>query len=196
MNECAGLLKKIHETEVPEGKLPSVKETALNWADFVKDYIPAEPYEKLKNLLENVPESNFMIHGDYHTNNLELQDDEVLLIDMDTLAVGHPIFELASIFNAFIGFYEINKNHCVDFLKIDSDKAARFFNRSLAVYLGTEDECKIAEVTNKARIVGYTRMIRRSIRRGGLEDAIHKKEIELWKKELIELLDITDTLLF
>lgn len=51
-----------------------------------------------------------MIHGDYHTKNLELQNDEVLLIDMDTLAVGNPIFELASMYNSFVGYYEIDRD--------------------------------------------------------------------------------------
>ncbi len=35
-----------------------------------------------------------------------VRDDEALLIDMDTLCMGHPIFELASMFNAFVGFLE------------------------------------------------------------------------------------------
>ncbi|WP_049945314.1 anti-sigma factor antagonist [Butyrivibrio sp. AC2005] len=196
VDEFAGLLKKIHETEVPDGKLPSIKETALKWTEFDKDYLPADAYEKLKGLIENVPESNHMIHGDYHTNNIELQDGEVLLIDMDTLAVGHPIFELASIYNAFVGFYELDKGNCKDFLGIDADEAERFAKRALAVYLDTDDEDRLNEVIDKARVVGYTRIIRRNIRRGALEKEKGKAEIELWTKELIELLAKTDTLEF
>jgi hypothetical protein len=51
-------------------------------------------------------------------------------------------------------------------------------------------------VEDKARIVGYTRLIRRSIRRKGMETEKGRKEIDHWKKELIELLGETDTLLF
>ena len=39
-------------------------------------------------------------------------------------------------------------------------------------------------------------MIRRSIRRKGLENEKGRAEIELWKSELIELLGKYDTLLF
>ena len=66
----------------------------------------------------------------------------------------------------------------------------------LSKYLGTDDVNVIRSVEDKARIIGYTRLIRRSIRRGGLEDKDRKAEIDLWTKELIELLDKTDTLLF
>ena len=49
---------------------------------------------------------------------------------------------------------------------------------------------------DKARIIGYTRMIRRSIRRKGLETEAGRAEIDHWKKELLELLDEYDTLTF
>ena len=49
---------------------------------------------------------------------------------------------------------------------------------------------------DKARIVGYIRLIRRSIRRGGLETEKGRAEIDLWKEELLGLLACTDTLLF
>lgn len=100
VDEYVDMLKRIHSTEVPAGKLPDMKETVLSWARFMQDYLPEEAGKKLLALVEAVPHDDHMIHGDYHTKNLELQDDEVLLIDMDTLAVGNPIFELASMFNA------------------------------------------------------------------------------------------------
>ncbi|WP_049945637.1 phosphotransferase [Butyrivibrio sp. LC3010] len=196
VDEFADLLKKIHSTEVAPGKLPRIKDTVLKWVDFTKDYIDDAHYQKLKALVEAVPDTDFMIHGDYHTNNVEFQNDEVILIDMDTLAVGHPIFELGSIYNAFVGFYELDKDSILDFLGYDFDTADRFYKKVLAKYLETEDENKINEVIDKARIIGYTRLIRRSIRRGALENEQGINKIEFWKKELFELLDVTDTLNF
>ena len=196
VNEFVTMLKKIHSTVVPEGKLPDMKETVLGWARFVKDYLPPEAGKKLVALVEAVPRDDHMIHGDYHTKNLELQNDEVLLIDMDTLAVGHPIFELGSIYNAFGGYAELDHSVILRFQGFDYDTARTFFLKFLASYLNTSDCGKIREVENKARILGYTRMIRRSIRRGGLEEEVTRAEIEYWKEKLIELLGTTSTLLF
>ena len=64
------------------------------------------------------------------------------------------------------------------------------------MYLGTEDEERICAVEDKARIVGYTRLIRRAIRRKALESERGSAEIELWKRELLEQLDRVDTLTF
>ena len=196
VKEYVELLKKIHSTLVPAGKLPDMRETAIDWARFIKDYLPEEAGRKLLALVEAVPQDDHMIHGDYHTKNVELQGDEVLLIDMDTLAVGHPIFELASMFNSFVGYSELNHETIQQFQGFDFETGLRFWRSSLAAYLETSCEAKIREVEDKARIIGYTRMIRRSIRRKGLETETGRAEIAFWKEQLLSLLERTDTLLF
>ena len=196
VDEFIGMLKKIHGTEVPEGRLPDMREVALGWVDFLEAHLPEDVCKKLRALLEAVPKDNHMLHGDYHTKNLELQNDEVLIIDMDTLAVGHPVFELASMYNAFLGYAEYNHDIIPAFLGFPYETAQAFWKKSLKAYLGTEDEARIREVEDKARLVGYMRMIRRSIRRNRQETPDGEKEIALWKGELLELLEKTDTLLF
>ena len=196
VDEYVEMLKRIHGTEVPAGKLPDMRDTAISWAEFMQDYLPEKYGKKLLEMFKAVPHDDHMIHGDYHTKNLELQDDEVLLIDMDTLAVGHPVFELGSMFNAYRGFFEIDHNAIESFQGFSYELAEKFWYKTLAKYLNTDNEDVIRSVEDKARIVGYTRLIRRSIRRGGLEDKDRKAEIDLWTKELMELLDKTDTLTF
>ena len=196
VDEYVKMLKKIHGTLVPEGKLPDMKETVLSWAKFMLDYLPEDAGKKLLSLVEAVPHDDHMIHGDYHTKNLELTRDEVLLIDMDTLAVGHPVFELASMFNSFVGYSEYDHELIKKFQGFDRNTGITFWRKSLAAYLETNCETKIQEVEDKARIIGYTRMIRRSIRRNGLDTENGRAEINLWKGELLELLEKTDTLLF
>ena len=194
VSEYVELLHKIHDTEVPEGKLPDMKKTALGWATFMKDHLPEETGSKLVKLVEDVPYSNHMIHGDYHTKNVELTNDEVLLIDMDTLAVGDPVFEFASIYNALIGFYELNHDGVVEFQGFSYDTSVNFWNKVMAAYAGTDDAAVIESLSDRARIIGYTRLIRRSIRRGGLEDEQRKKEIDHWTEELIGLVSRIDCL--
>ncbi len=196
VQEYVKMLKTIHGTLVPAGKLPDMKETVLGWARFMQGYLPEAAGRKLLALVEAVPHDDHMIHGDYHTKNLELQNDEVLLIDMDTLAVGHPIFELASMFNSFVGYSELDHSVIRKFQGFDFETGSSFWHKSLAAYLGTNNQRKIKEVENKARIIGYTRLIRRSIRRKGLESETGRAEIALWTEELLALLAQTDTLLF
>ena len=196
VSEYVKMLNLIHGTVVPEGKLPDFRDTVISWADFMQDYLPEQYGTKLKALVEAIPHDDHMIHGDYHTKNIVLQGDEVLIIDMDTLAVGHPVIELASIYNAFQGYSEYDHGTVLEFQGFDFDTATQFWHKVLAAYLGTHSETKLHEVEDKARVIGYTRMIRRSIRRKGLESEKGRAEIELWKGKLLELLDRVDSLVF
>ena len=190
------LLKKIHSTELQKGEMPDMKEVALNWASFLKDYIPEDQFNKLYSLVEAVPEDNHMMHGDYHIKNVMMQNDEVLLIDMDTLCMGHPVFELASVFLAYVGYSENDHSISQSFMGIPHEVAEKIWDKTLRLYFGTDDEAKLKEYENKAKIIGYTRMMRRTIRRNGFDTEAGRKDIETCKQHLAELLPIVDTLTF
>jgi len=190
------LLKLIHGTVVKPGSMPDMRAVALDWADFLKDYLPAEQYEKLHSLIEAVPEDYHMMHGDYHIKNVMLQNGESLLIDMDTLCYGHPVFELASMYNAYCGYGETEHENTKKFLGIPYEEAGEFWKKSLALYLDSTDETRIREVEEKAMIIGYTRNMRRTIRRNGLNTPEGQAVIENCRRHLAELLPRTDTLLF
>ncbi len=190
------LLKLIHSTVVKPNSMPDMKAVALDWADFLKDYLPAEQYEKLHALVEAVPDDNHMMHGDYHIKNVMLQNGECLLIDMDTLCHGHPIFELASMYNAYCGYSEVDHSISQSFLGIPHETAVEFWNKSIRLYLDGADEEIVKAVEEKAMIIGYTRIMRRRIRRNGLNTEEGRREIENCRQHLAELLPRVDTLVF
>ena len=186
------LLKSIHAVEAEEGDFPDMKDTALEWADFVSDYIPKAEGDKLRAMIEALPRQNTLMHGDYHTNNVMIQNGEPLLIDLDTLCVGHPVFELGSMYNAFIGFAETYEGITKKFMGFDGETAEKFWRLSLKKYLGTDDEARFTEVENKARVIGYTRLLRRSVRRPE-EDGVQER-VAYYKKKLTEVIGKVDTL--
>ena len=190
------LLKLIHSKIVKPETLPDMKAVALDWAGFLRDYLPAEEAEKLYALVDAVPQDMHMMHGDYHIKNVMLQNGEVLLIDMDTLCHGHPIFELASMYNAYCGYCVLDHSVVEQFLGISYETARSLWRKCLSLYLDTEDEARIQSVEDKAKIIGYTRIMRRTIRRGGLDTEDGKAQIEYCRAALSELLPKVDTLLF
>lgn len=98
------VLKKMHATDVSPADMPDQKPIALGWVRDIYDTFPEETAKKLQSLFDAIPSSNKMMHGDYHFKNIMMQNGEVLLIDMDTLCHGDPIFEFAAIYNAYVGF--------------------------------------------------------------------------------------------
>ncbi|MBQ7992967.1 MAG: anti-sigma factor antagonist [Solobacterium sp.] len=188
------LLKKIHSTRVRPGSMPDMKGVAVKWCSFMKDYLPEETFTKLMDMVNAVPEVDHMLHGDYHIKNVMLQDGEVLLIDMDTLCVGHPVFEFASVYNAYQGFSETDHSNIERFLGISFETGKELWDRTLEYYFDDKTPEEIAKIADKARIIGYTRMMRRSIRRGGLNDDYEAKLIAHCREQIIQLVSKTDSL--
>ena len=196
VREFVKMLRRIHSTTVPEGKLPDMKDTVVSWVQYLRGSLPEDAWKKLLSMVEAVPRDQHMLHGDYHTKNLELQNDEVLLIDMDTLSVGNPVFELAFIFNSFAGFSETDHTRVLRYQGFDRETAVTFWKKFLSAYLETRNPEKLREVEDKARIIGYTRLIRRALRRHRQETEEGLREIGHWKEQLLDLLERTDTLMF
>lgn len=195
IDECVDLyvdlLKIIHSTTAKEGDMPDMKSIALGWAKFDVPHLPDGLGDKLLKMVEAVPKCDTVLHGDYHIKNVMVQNGEAILIDMDTLCMGHPIFELGSMYNAYLGFPSLNPVAVPTFMGISYELSQDFWHKSLGKYLGTDDPARIEEVSDKAAIVGYMRLLRRSIRRDAPEH-----EVEHFRNQLVELLNRYDTLLF
>ena len=188
------LLKKIHSTIDKDNDMPKMKNKTLKWVEFCRDYLPKDIEDKLYKLVENVPDDNHLLHGDYHIKNVMIQQGEALLIDMDTLCVGNPIFEFASMFNAYEGFPSQNMSESLTFLGISYELGVEFWKKSLIKYFGTEDEDKLKEIEDKAKIIGYLRLFRRGIRRGWLDDPQKKTLLEFYKNQIIDLVQNVDSI--
>ena len=188
----ADMLKEIHNTTVKPGTLPEVKKTALSWVEWLKEYIPAETYDKLYKLVDAVPHSDNMLHGDYHTNNVHYANNEAILIDMDTLSVGHPVFEFASIYLAYRGYGAVDHSKVSEFMKLDWDTAGYVWDKLVDLYFEDKDEAFKESVKEKAMVIGFTRMLRRTIKR----EPDNKALIDYSMENLIKYVDKVDSLVF
>ena len=182
------LLKEIHATDVKEGILPDAKARAVGWAEDLENFLPPESYAKLHKMLEEVPYSLKMMHGDYHTNNVHYSNGEAILIDMDTLATGNPVFEFSNIFLAYQGFGELDHDAVAKFLGIDWDIACYIWENVIKIYYEDKDEAFIEDIRHKSQVVGFTRLYRRTMRR----DKDNAALIAHCKKRLIEEIEKVD----
>ena len=188
------LLKIIHSCEVEPGTLPDMKKEVLTWVEFDRHYLTEEQYAKLLGLVSAIPDDNHMLHGDYHMKNVLFQNGECLLIDMDTLCCGNPVFELAQMYNGYCGFSYLDHNISQKFYGIPYETLEQFWKKSLGLYLGTEDEKKIAEVEKKAMVIGFTRILRRAVRKMKPGSEEQTTTMENARKILAQLLEEVDSL--
>lgn len=189
-------LKTIHSTLLKRGELPDKKAQILERSELCKDYLPADVGEKLMRMIREIPDTLNILHGDYHIKNIMQQNNETLLIDMDSLSMGHPIFEFSSIFLAYVGFSCIDHNNVKEFLGIPYEQAGRFWRATLKYYFDTQDEEKLREIENKAAILGYAYILQRTVRKSTDSEEMKAKMIDYCQKTLTALVHQVDSLSF
>lgn len=183
------VLKTIHGNEVKPGELYNKKTTMLEYASSIQNHLDKETGEKLINLINNIKEDNHLIHGDYHIKNIMVQNNEPFIIDMDTLSMGSPIFELGFMYSCYQAYQEIDRANGKEFFGIDQDVLDYIYNKSMDMYFEGKSKEYIAEVIKKARILSYTQLLDRFIKNND-----HPEEIKLFKKEITELVSEIDDL--
>jgi aminoglycoside phosphotransferase (APT) family kinase protein len=106
------------------------------------------------------------VHGDFHTNNVFIMNDEPLLIDMDRVSRGHPIIEISDLYYFYVVLGEDDPSVIENFMGFSYETSKKFFDFFLRDYLGTDDENRLNEVIEKATLLCCTRLIRK-LRRSG-----------------------------
>lgn len=152
------LMKHIHSVEVKKGELPDMKEKTLQWAQKLEKSLPEKSMKSLMDMINEIPESHTLIHADFHLKNIMLCEGELMLIDMDTLSMGDPIFELATICNSYHEFPSIDPA-AASFLGISVETAESIWEGTLRLYRSDAGEDELKETAKKARILGCVRII-------------------------------------
>ena len=196
VKDLVDVLKKMHSTNVDTNEMPNRKKTIIEMGNKCKEYLPQEIGEKLMNLIYDVPMVNTMIHGDFHIKNIMKQNDEILLIDMDTISFGHPIFELGAMYATYRGFACINKNNPQEFLGISLEQSEKILQLTFQYYFNDKTPEYIEDVMHKASIIAYMIVLWLRTTFSEENNEMQKQEIEFCKNYLIENLPKIDSLAF
>ena len=122
IKKYAGLVRELGKTDVGDSLLPSAKQVAIDKFKTVSEYLDKSENEKLRIMLENIPDKTTFVHGDCQIKNIMVREDEMLLIDMDTLSYGDPLFELASMYACYEDFIYANPVSSTEFLGLSGNE--------------------------------------------------------------------------
>ncbi len=173
--KSVALLKKIHGTKMNPGELPTRKEQFMTQIEECKQYFSDEINQKLLKLANDIPETYTMLHSDFHVKNIMSQGNELLLIDMDTLSTGHPIFELGAMYATYVAFACVNKNNTVEFLGMPIDVSHKIFELTFSKYFGDNIP---KDVVKKIATIAFIEVLFLRSKFGDRENEMTKKEIE------------------
>jgi len=192
--ESVEVLRKLHSTKVDPSELPSRKERVIGLAKYCEDFLPPETADKLINLLESIPETYTMLHCDFHIKNVMRQNEELLLIDMDTLSYGHPIFEFGAMYATYQGYACVDKNNTLDFLGIPLDKSKHIWDSTFRKYYNDKSEDELKDIQKKLSIISYLQVLYLRERFSNPGENFYQQEIDFCKHYLEENVKDLDTL--
>ena len=184
LDKYVALLKKINTTDCKDPTIPDMRQAFLKKVDEIKEFLNDKYYRKVKALIEGIPESMNFVHGDCHFKNIMVQGDDFLLIDMDTLSRGEPIFELATLRAPYVAFEEDDPGNNEKFLGMSAEMCKKLFDDLVNKYFGKDDQ----EIKDKIALVCYIHMVWWN----KVNTPDNHKRLEGCKARLIELLDKYD----
>ncbi len=156
VKDYANLLLKMNNINTKDASLPDAKKNWIKKLESFKNYLEKDKYNKLLGMLQGIDDRNTFIHGDSHFKNIMMQNNELLLIDMDTLSKGHPIFELsAGLYTPYKAFEEDDKGNIERFFKVSKELVDRVYDGVMRTYFKNFNE----SINDKIRIVSYIHLL-------------------------------------
>lgn len=153
------LLKRIHGIDADTSECADMKADHFKWVDNIEYLIGSQTSDEIRKLISDIPDSNKLLHGDFHLKNIIIVKGKPMLIDMDTLCFGDPLFDLATIANSYWIFPQIAAEAATMHLGISVESAYHIWKRTLSLYYDGMSDGELAGIGQKARILGLLRII-------------------------------------
>ncbi len=192
----ADLATTIHGIEATgDSDFPDVRDRLRSYVEGGLAHMDDALSQKCLKLIDSIPDTDTLVHGDFHTGNVFLQGGEPLLIDMDRISRGHPIAEISDLYYFYVVLGEDDPTVIENFMGFPIGTANRFFDTLLKNYLETEDEGRLNEVKEKASLLCYIRMVNKLYKKGEPQGE-KKAAADRYAEKIRQLIDKIETLAF
>ena len=155
----AAFLRSLHALKANPGELPDARNRYVDYLKRVSQVLKEGVSRRLEALIRSMPEDLHLLHGDAHLKNVMDSDGTLMLIDMDTLCTGNPVFEFAGLFTSYMAFIEDDPGNALEFHGIDWQTTTRIYRETLDCYLRHPDAAALREADNRIQVLGYLRFL-------------------------------------
>ena len=161
IRDFADTVKEMHKTKVNAGQFEPLNAKSIEAVGYLASVLTPEETEKVRAIYANIPERDTFIHGDCHIGNAMVQDGSMMFIDLATAGMGHPIYDMVSMYSLF---YErahdqsaINDSPILR--NFTQDEIIRIWNVFIRAYLDTDDEELIKKAERQIAGLSATRRL-------------------------------------
>lgn len=194
VKDFVNLMRSIHNVEVEPGELPSASKKYLKCLDDLSDVIPEDVSSGMRKLLEDIPEDNHVVHGDFHMKNIMISDGQPLVIDLETVCCGDPIFDLQGLYVTYVAYLEAEEDNSVKFLGIPATISRSVFEKSVDYYFEDLSEEEREQCLNRIKLLGNLRFLECIVLNGSTSPDLKDVRIKQAVTHMRELLPKVDHL--
>lgn len=194
MERYIAMLRLVHSTRPDPGTFPSCRQRFLDYLEKLKEVLTESQYSGLRSLLLDMEEEDSIVHGDIQMKNVMLAPEGPMLIDMDTLGQGNPVFDMAGLFVTYQEFEEDEPGNSMDFLGMTQEMVDDIWKRIIDSYFDNVSDEQRQRIVDRIRLVAAIRFLYLIVTTDLKDSELGRKRIEHTREHIEELLKTTDSL--
>ena len=181
----AKLGKLVHSLKSDPDIYPRTSELYHNEIDMLAPWIEKEELEIIHNFVNQIPEPATLIHGDFHLNNIMIQDGEYLLIDMADVSWGHPVYELACTYVSLVSICSQGSDFTMKMYGLKPEELMRVWGQFVKTYFNIADDKSLADIDIMLRPFVMLKTVLRAVSSGAVAEAMVPMLIGMVKTRLL-----------
>ena len=186
IRQFAETVKEMHTIEVDPNRFESIKATTMGALPaLVGTVCTAEELEEIRKIFENVPDRRTFVHADCHPGNIMIQDGKPKFIDLSTSGMGHPIYDMMSMYQIYHLNSQTEKGRMGSPLlrALSAEEAEQIWQTFLSAYLDTEDAAILKKAQEQIDCFTSARFLFVAIALPGL---VPGEVLELYKNKALQ----------
>lgn len=139
---------------------PSTKERFRIAIDNLKgNHFTRYDIKSLHQILDSIPDETTLLHGDWQTQNVMINDkEEIFIIDVDDAGYGHPLFDVGGFYMTVFTLEETPENAML-INAMEVEEVRKAWSIFLPAYYQTEDKDLLEQVQQACNYFGMFRMV-------------------------------------
>ena len=180
-------MKLIHSKTPDKDLFPPIHEFYLDCVGkcLADGWISQEEAGLVESCIRAIPVSDTMIHGDYHTRNIMVEDGELKLIDLADCMSGNPVYDLM-ITNLYLHFVPAYAPSLFDlFFKITREQLNDCWDQFVRTYFDTCDEARINRINEILNVYSMLKLILAAHSFSNMKEEMLKGIVEMGRTYLM-----------